>query len=59
MNLLSILSFKSKRLLPRKVGGRVVAFPLGNFASAQWLDSESCAHGDSHRTMRPMNYSLN
>ena len=55
MNLLSILSFKSQRLLPRKVGGKVVAFSLGGFAPAQWLDAESCAHSDSHRALRPMN----
>jgi hypothetical protein len=55
MNFLSTLSFKSKRLLPCKAGGRVVAFSLGGFALAQWLDAESCAHSDSHRTMRPMN----
>jgi hypothetical protein len=55
MNLLSTLSFKSKRLLPCKAGGRVVAFSLGGFALAQWLDAESCTHSDSHRTMRPMN----
>jgi hypothetical protein len=55
MNLLSILSFKSKKLLPRKVGGKVVAFSLGGFAPAQWLDAESCVHSDSHRALRPMN----
>jgi hypothetical protein len=55
MNLLSTLLFKPERLLPRKVGGRVVAFSLGGFALAQWLDAESCAHGDSHRALRPMN----
>jgi hypothetical protein len=55
MNLLSTFSFKSQRLLPRKVGGRVVAFSLGGFAQAQWLDAESCIHGDSHRALWPMN----
>ncbi len=55
MNLLSILSFKSERLLPYKAGGRVVAFSLGGFVPAKWLDAESCAHGDSHRALRPMN----
>jgi hypothetical protein len=55
MNLLSTLLFKSERLLPHKVGGMVVAFSLGGFAPAQWLDAESCAHDDSHRALRPMN----
>lgn len=55
MNLLSTLSFKSQRRLPRKMGGRVVAFSLGGFVQAQWLDAESCIHGDSHRALRPLN----